>query len=111
MLTPTPPIPAAVPLAPVGVTASPSFLLAPAQTSLRVGSAGLNVLDGSSTTVTGTLLDAHRTRLARRVVVLQALGKHGWGTVANDRTGPRGRFTLHYTPRAIGSRLLRVRFS
>ena len=73
--------------------------------------ATLNVLDGSRTTVTGTLVDSRRSGLARRVVTLQALGNHGWSTLARARTGARGRFELSYTPRALGSRLVRVRFA
>ena len=112
MLVPAPPILAAAPLAPVGISStSPTTLLAPAKTALEVRSAQLNVLEGHRSTVTGKLLRAGRSALARRVVVLQALGNHGWGTLARARTGPRGGFTLSYVPRGIGSHLVRVLFS
>jgi len=112
MIVPTPPIPAAVPLAPVGISSAlPSSLLAPARTALSVRSAKLNILDGSSASVTGTLLGTQRDPLARRVVALQALGNHGWSTLARARTGAKGRFQLTYVANALGTRLLRVRFA
>jgi hypothetical protein len=42
---------------------------------------------------------------------LQALGRHGWKTIAAARTGARGRFRLRYRADRIGSELLRVRFA
>jgi rare lipoprotein A len=112
MIAPAPTIPPATPLAPVGITAaSPTTLLTPARTALRVRTNQLNVLDGSRASFTGTLLGAGRTGLSRRVVALQALGRHGWSTVTRARTGARGRFTLTFVPRRIGSELIRMRFA
>ena len=113
MFVPAPPIPAAVPLAPVGIaSAAPATLAsAPLHTSLRVNSAQLNVLDGSSASVTGSLVDVHRSGMARRVVFLQALEGNGWSTVSRARTNARGRFNMNYAPRRIGSQLLRLRFA
>ena len=48
---------------------------------------------------------------AARTVVLQALGRHGWRTIAAARTGARGHFRLRYRTDRIGSELLRVRFA
>jgi rare lipoprotein A len=113
MLVPVPPIPAAVPLAPVGIASAATGTLtsAPLHTSLRVNSAQLNVRDGSSASVTGSLVDVHRSGVARRVVFLQALEGSGWSTVSHARTNARGRFNMSYAPRRIGSQLLRLRFA
>ncbi len=112
MLVPAPPAPPALPLAPLGAGfGSPTNLLTPAHTALRVGVTRLNVLDGSRATVTGRLTGAGGTGLARRTVILQALGSHGWGTVTHARTGARGRFEIAFTARTLGSRLVRVRFT
>ena len=70
----------------------------------------LNVLEGHATSVTGRLPVAPRAavpdrtiaargRTAGRVVTLQALGSHGWRTLAHTRTGASGRFRLRYMPR------------
>jgi hypothetical protein len=93
------------------VSASPTALLAPVHTAVKVRTAELNVLEGHRATVSGTLTDGRRTPLARRVVDLQALGNHGWRTLARARTGARGRFELRYTPIGVGSRQVRVRFT
>jgi rare lipoprotein A len=112
VLVPAPPVPATSPLAPVGISSTvPSTLIAPAQTKLRMRTEQLNVLEGSRASFTGTLLGAHGAVLPRRVVVLQALGRHGWQTLSRDRTGARGRFQLSYTARRLGSALVRVRFA
>ncbi len=114
LLAPTPVPPVAQTLSPVGITeiATPAALLAPARTRLKVRRAQLNVLDGQTATIAGTLAAGTSNRgLPRRTIVLQALGGHGWRAVAWARTNARGLFRLRYTPRAIGSRLVRVRFA
>jgi rare lipoprotein A len=112
MFVPAPPIPAAVPLAPVGIaSAAPATLTAPVHTSLRVNSAQLNVLEGGTASIAGSLVDIHRSGLARRAVFLQTLGSQGWSTVSHARTNARGRFRMDYVPRRLGSQLLRLRFA
>jgi hypothetical protein len=112
MFVPAPPAPAAVPLAPVGIaTAAPAALTTPAHTSLRVRSAQLNVLEGSSASVAGALVDVRSSGLSGRVVFLQALGNRGWSTVTRARTNAQGRFRMGYVPRRLGSELLRLRFA
>jgi hypothetical protein len=107
--TPTPP---AAPLAPVGLTSTlQASLIAPAHTALKVRDAQLNVLDGHRSTVTGTLVESRRAGLPGRVVVLQALARHGWHTLARARTRARGRFELTFVARRLGSELVRVRFA
>jgi|SRR5271166_210336 len=102
----------ATPLAPVGIlsTTAPTIAL-PVRTALEVRSSELNVLEGRQATFTGTLREAHRADLPGRVVTLQALGRHGWSTLARTHTGPRGRFRLRYEPRRIGSDWVRLRFA
>jgi rare lipoprotein A len=112
MFVPAPPIPAAVPLAPVGIaSAAPATLTAPVHTSLRVNSAQLNVLEGGTASIAGSLVDIHHSGLARRAVFLQTLGSQGWSTVSHARTNARGRFRMDYVPRRLGSQLLRLRFA
>ncbi|MCL2770645.1 MAG: septal ring lytic transglycosylase RlpA family protein, partial [Solirubrobacterales bacterium] len=43
-------------------------------------------------------------------VALQALRGRRWRTTARARTGPRGRFALHYVPRHDLSELVQLRF-
>lgn len=74
---------------------------------LRLRRLNLNVLSGSTATVSGTL----RPALAARVVYLQRLGRHGWRGIAHTLTGARGRFTLHYTPHRLLSEHVRVVFA
>lgn len=100
-------------LAPVGIVSS-ALMLAGGQaaTTLKVQSASLEVLDGQSATVTGTLRAIARlSGLPGRMVALQALGRHGWGTVARTRTGPKGRFRLRYITSSTGSERIRLRFA
>ena len=111
MFTAVPPVPPAVPLAPVGIsTASSSSMLLPAHTSLQVRREVLNVLEGHRATVTGSLR-VPGGALARRVVVLQARAPRGWRTLASARTNATGRFELTYVPHTIGSRRVRVSFA
>jgi hypothetical protein len=97
-------------LAPVGISAASSASITlPAHTSLRVRREQIDVLDGHRATVAGSLQSAQGP-LARRVVVLQALAGRSWHTVAGSRTNATGRFRLSYTPRQLGSELVRVQF-
>ncbi len=99
-------------LAPVGIfsTASPTNDV-PIRTALNVRGSELNVLEGHQATFTGALLVPRRAGLPGRVVALQALGRHGWSTLAQTRTGAKGRFRLRYLPRRIGSEWVRLRFA
>lgn len=111
LVTPTP-LPAA-PLAPVGVSstvASPS-VPTPAPTTLKARHYQLNVLADQRTSVTGTLLEDQRPGQRGLVVALQALGRHGWRTLARARTGAHGRFRVSYSPRRLGSAWVRLRFA
>lgn len=74
---------------------------------LHLRRVNLNVLLGSVATVSGTL----RPALTGRVVYMQRLGRHGWRRISQTLTGPRGRFTLHYTPRRLLSEPVRVLFA
>jgi len=111
MYTPAPPAQPALALAPAGIVSSDLSLASPvarsATTKLRVSSTRLNVLDGQAATVTGAL----RPELAGRMVTLQALGRHGWRTIARADTGAKGRFHLRYVARHTGSQRVRLRFA
>jgi rare lipoprotein A len=117
-------------LAPIEISASTTPpLQAPAHTSLSVTRTGLNVLEGHTTSVTGKLItDArsslenggaiaaersidHAAALPGREVLLQALGSHGWRTLAHTRTGAEGRFRLRYMPLQTASEQVRLRFA
>ncbi|HEY5343677.1 MAG TPA: RlpA-like double-psi beta-barrel domain-containing protein [Solirubrobacteraceae bacterium] len=116
--------------------ATPS-LPAPARTSLSALREELNVLEGHATSVTGKLTarrrssnreamaggatsattasasataKLHAAGVAGQEVQLQALGEHGWRTVAHTRTGANGRFRLRYVPREATSEQVRLRF-
>jgi rare lipoprotein A len=81
---------------------------APLHTRLHVRSANLDVLDGRSATIVGTLMP----RLAGRRIVLQLRrSRHGWRTVAATHTGARGRYRLHLRMSALGSLPARVLFA
>ncbi len=117
MYVPAPPAQHALALAPVGIASDAPALAAPPlgralRTSLRVHRATLNVLDGRSATVTGTLLtQLPSSGLSGRAVTLQALGRHGWSTVAHTLSRAKGRFRLRYLPRRTGSERVRLRFA
>jgi peptidoglycan lytic transglycosylase len=101
-----------VALAPVGIASIAQPLDAPpfarsATTNLSVRGSTLDVLDGHTATVSGTL----RPGLPGRMVTLQAFGGDGWGTLARARTGAGGRFELRYLARRTGSEMVRVRFA
>jgi rare lipoprotein A len=116
-------------LTPIEISASATPpLQAPAHTSLRDVRSELNVLEGHATSVTGRLTAAvsatssttaipdpqaraaRAAGLARRAVTLQALGSHGWKTLASTRTEANGRFRLRYMPHENTSELVRLRF-
>jgi rare lipoprotein A len=119
-------------LAPIVISASTTPpLQAPAHTSLRDIRSDLNVLEGHATSVTGKLTAApisttgasnttvpdpqataaRAAGLARRMVTLQALGNHGWRTLAGARTNANGRFRLRYMPHENKSELVRLHFA
>jgi rare lipoprotein A len=110
MYVPATPLPAA-PLVPVGIVSSNPAAVTPVPTALKVRDYQLNVLANHSDTITGTLLEHRRPGLSGRLVALQALGRHGWHTLARTSTSTRGRFRLRYTPRRLGSEWLRLRFA
>jgi hypothetical protein len=68
--------------------------------------AGLNVLDGHATAVTGLLLPARGGHL----IELQSRRGRGWRTLEQTFTGKRGRFALRFTPRGLRKQRLRVLF-
>jgi rare lipoprotein A len=112
MYVPAPPAQHALALAPVGIVSTTPTLATPPlgralHTTLRVRGATLNVLDGRRVSVAGTLSPG----LSGRTVTLQAMGHHGWRTVAHVRTGATGRFRLRFLPRQTGSRRVRLRFA
>jgi hypothetical protein len=88
------------PFGPVGLGRRPA-------SRLRVRRASLNVLAGDRTSIAGTLSPGR----AGRPVTLQAIGSHGWRSVARTLTGGGGRFRLRYTPRQTGSERVRVDFT
>jgi hypothetical protein len=110
MHVPATPLPAA-PLVPVEIASTGPTIVSPARTALTVRSFQLNVLANERASVTGALLEDRRQAPPGQVVALQALGAHGWKTLADARTGADGRFHLSYTPRRLGSRWVRLRFA
>jgi len=124
MYVPAPPAQPALALAPPG-TVSPALspttspFMTRLDTRLSVSSATLNVLEGRPAIVTGTLGPAFRSRIADlgpaalsgRMVTLQQYGRHGWRTIARDRTGATGAFRLRYLARQTGTERVRVRFA
>jgi hypothetical protein len=98
-------------VAPAGISAlSSSSLGLPAHTALRVRRDQLNVLDGRSVTVTGSL-GSPGGPLAERIVTLQERAARGWHTLTRTHTGARGRFVLTFVPRRLGSDAVRVNFA
>ncbi|MGO9321996.1 MAG: septal ring lytic transglycosylase RlpA family protein [Solirubrobacteraceae bacterium] len=110
MYVPATPLPAA-PLVPVGIASAAPTEPTPAHTALKVRGYQLNVLADHRTSVTGTLLEDRRPGLAGQLVALQALGRHGWRTLARARTGAHGRFRLSFAQRRLGSEWVRLRFA
>jgi hypothetical protein len=102
----------AAPLGPVGIASTaPPTIAGAAHTALRVRRSELNVLADHRANVTGTLLRPPHTGFPGQIVALQALGRHGWSTIARARTGAKGRFRLSFLARRIGSEQVRVRFA
>jgi rare lipoprotein A len=111
-------------LAPIEISAraTPS-LPTPAHTSLSATRTELNVLEGHTTSITGKLTartlspealaagHARSATAALHTAALQALGNHGWRTLAHTRTGAQGRFRLRYAPRETVSEQVRLRFA
>lgn len=99
---------------PSGIGATAGRLIEPVvpavpvvRAKLRIRRALLDVLDGSTASVTGIL----RPGLAGRTVDLQRLGRHGWRTLSHTHTGHAGRFVLRYIPRRLLSERVRVVFA
>jgi hypothetical protein len=74
--------------------------------ALRTGRKRMDVLAGRPARVQGWL----RPSRAGRAVALQIRTGRRWRTVARDRIGPDGRYTLRVRLRRIGSYAARVRF-
>ncbi len=104
MYVPTTLIQPAAALAPVRIVATASPIRNSASSAVTVRRTRLNVLDGQVATVAGTL----RSKLAGRVVYLQALGRLGWRTVADARTRLGGRFQLRLHVHRAGSERVRL---
>jgi rare lipoprotein A len=111
MYVPATPAQAAPALALVGLVSSLPAVVTPVPTSLRVRDTQLNVLADHRVSVTGTLLEDRHSGEPGLVVALQTLGRHGWKTLARARTRSHGRFRLSFTPRRLGSELVRLRFA
>ena len=106
------PLLAGIPATPVGGPVAqlidPAPLSVPlVRVKVQIRKVELNVLDGRSASVAGTL----RPELGGRKVELQRLGRHGWQTLTHTITGARGRFVLRYTPRRLLSERVRVLFA
>jgi rare lipoprotein A len=107
----TPAPPAQTLAAPGLLSFTPAITARPVHTTFAVRRTRLNVLDARRATVTGTLEEGHRTGLPGRVVELQALGRHGWRTLASTRTRAHGRFRVSYVPHRLTSERVRLRFA
>ncbi|MGN6372280.1 MAG: septal ring lytic transglycosylase RlpA family protein [Solirubrobacteraceae bacterium] len=91
----------------VEVTLAAMARRARAHMKLHIDDASLNVLDGQTVSVRGTLLPAQ----PGREVTLKLLGRRGWHTVAHSYTGARGRFRLRFKPGNLLSTRVEVRYS
>jgi rare lipoprotein A len=82
---------------------------------LRIRRIDLDVLDGATATVAGTLRStsagAPSLVLAGRKVELQRFGRHGWRAFAHTVTGAKGRFVLRYKPHHLLSERVRIVFA
>jgi hypothetical protein len=97
----------ATPAAPAVATASVATPPRPVHVSLVVHRHRLNVGEGAVAWVRGTLRRApHRER-----VLLQRRARHGWTTIARDRTDGHGRYRLRFHSMRPGSLIVRVRFA
>jgi hypothetical protein len=119
---PVPTVPAAPGIAPLGTygplnpdaasSLDGAAAPAPLVTRLTVRDRALDVLEGQRASVTGTLRAGRAlTPLAGRMVSLQAFAGGRWSTMAGTRTGRKGNFALRFSPRRIGSELVRVRYA
>ena len=70
----------------------------------------IDVLEGVSVSVAGTLHEGDERAPAGSELELQRRLDRHWRTISSTRAGERGRFVLRFTPRAPGRELLRVRF-
>ncbi len=107
MYVPTTLVQPAAALTPVGIVSTAPPPGTPAATALSVRSASLNVLEGRTATVTGTL----RPGLAGQIVTLQTLANRGWRTLTRARTRAKGHFQLRYLATGVGSALVRLHFA
>jgi hypothetical protein len=82
--------------------------LSPSSSTLAGGATTASAPVSASRSATATL---HTAGVAGQEVQLQALGAHGWRTLAHTRTGANGRFRLRYVPRATTSEQVRLRFA
>ncbi len=109
---------------PVAQLIDPAPLSVPlARVKLRIRRIDLDVLDGATATVAGTLRSApagassstlpgaSSSTLAGRKVELQRLGRHGWRVLAHTVTGAKGRFVLRYEPHRLLSERVRIVFA
>ena len=106
-------IPATPVAEPVAQLIDPAPLSVPlARVKLRLRRIDLDVLDGATATVAGTLralsVGASSSTLAGREVALQRLGRHGWRAIAHTVTGAKGRFVLRYKLHRLLSERVRV---
>ena len=85
-------------------TSGPKAGIATAALSART--VRTHVVAGRRAVVSGVL----RPQGAGKVVTVQRKGRHGWRTIARDRTNTRGLYRMAFRPRRIGSAALRVRF-
>jgi hypothetical protein len=75
--------------------------------ALRTARTRLHVMPGRRALVRGVLGGAG----AGERVALQRRAGRVWKTIARARTNRRGAFSLRYTPRGVGSAVVRVRFA
>ncbi len=124
-------IPATPVTEPVAQLIDPAPLSVPlARVKLRLRRIDLDVLDGTTAMVAGTLRltpagasnstagassltlhGASSLTLAGREVELQRLGRHGWRGFAHTATGAKGRFVLRYRPHRLLSERVRIVFA
>jgi rare lipoprotein A len=100
-------LPVVVPFAEPAIGAPAAAHVSRTHTTLSLDRPDLNLLEGHSARISGTL----RPRLAKRKVTLQVRRGHGWANLAHTVTGLRGHFTVHYRAQRIGSERVRVRFA
>jgi rare lipoprotein A len=109
-------IPATPVAGPIAQLIDPAPLSVPlVAVKMRIRRIDLDVLDGTSATVAGTLrpvlTGVSRSTLAGCTVELERLGRHGWRALAHTLTGAEGRFVLRYTPHRLLSERVRVVFA